>query len=576
MAGKQKRRKKDRGWTVVPAHAGLEEHIAGLGLGTAQEYREWCRQHGFSDRLEKNTRQRRLERKAAQEDEATAAVEEELRQHIGALGLESVEEYRAWCTEQGLSDALYKGGKQRRKERERVGQVRGDADLAALRRHTRRPQHAIVQISEGVLEEEGLRTDYLRKIHEMFAGLEGDEKSRKALKRLLLQVERHAADLFDMGPAIERFGGRAGNTFIEGLAALARHWGDWFQPVETWQPKSHNRRRQFNALARHLLAQYEVPAFMDSVWFKGEAEAERQQEWFKHVGRGQNIRTADLPLRLSKKMAHYFLQAPAQYTVEEALRWGQVIGQGGSERLAQAVLATQLGTSFERETFWGTAVQFLINNPMLDPACVGPIVDFIQHQKYEPQQVAGPGGRAERGAPLQPNFLMKGRSALKLLGQVEAWHAELAKETQLPPGQWKRSGIGEFSCDERDESTGESLSWSIRELLSTRELLVEGRQLHHCVSSYAKNCQKEKTSIWSLQVANARGREQRLMTIALDPQNRVITQARGKYNAAVRGSFQRNIKQRGLEAAYHTYLRRSQNILQQWMEQEELSMVHYI
>ena len=50
-----------------------------------------------------------------------------------------------------------------------------------------------------------------------------------------------------------------------------------------------------------------------------------QQGWFVHVGSGQNIRTADLPLVLSKSMAHVFAEAPGDLTATEALRWAQVV-----------------------------------------------------------------------------------------------------------------------------------------------------------------------------------------------------------------------------------------------------------
>jgi hypothetical protein len=49
--------------------------------------------------------------------------------------------------------------------------------------------------------------------------------------------------------------------------------------------------RQFASLVRHLLAEYPVPAFMDSVWFK----RTRTQNWFIHVGRGHSIRDAERP-----------------------------------------------------------------------------------------------------------------------------------------------------------------------------------------------------------------------------------------------------------------------------------------
>src|SRR5262249_49909715 len=158
--------------------------------------------------------------------------------------------------------------------------------------------------------------------------------------------------------------------------------------------------------------------------------AVQQQEWFVHVGRGQNIRTADLPLPYTKRMAHYFMQAPAGLTVEAALRWGQIHGLGGSERLARAVIGTRLGASFRHDDFWITVLRFFIANPMLDLAHVGPIVDYIEEQRFVSQSVLVAPGVVERGGPAQPNFTMKGRTPTSLLRQVEAWDRTLAKAEQ--------------------------------------------------------------------------------------------------------------------------------------------------
>ena len=310
---------------------------------------------------------------------------------------------------------------------------------------------------------------------------------------------------------------------------------------------------------------------MDSVWFRGNSDdAAQQQGWFLHVGGGGNIRTAATPVRLTKKMAHCFLQAPDGYSVEEALRWGQILGRGGDQKLVEAVVGSRLGESFEHEEFWETVIHWLVANPMLDPEWIGPIVDFIHEQKYAPQEIAIPGGGIEHRDPLQPNFSMKSRSVLKLLSQVEKWHDQLAREKRIPATQWERSGIGELTFSEREEE-GEQLTWSIREILNVRELNAEGRAMHHCVRSYANSCRKGKTAIFSLQLTDAEGASTRLVTVAVNPTTRRLSQVRGRYNARPNGSFEHGQKRRGMGPDYRTYLRRSRAILHRWVEREELS-----
>ncbi len=511
-----------------------------------------------------------------------AANRKNLRSHIRALGLQSEDEYRAWCRKRGLGDGLHKSNRQIQKERQLALRQQGEAALARTRQRTRSPANTIRQLYDRTLPKGRLGADYLYKIRGLFNAFPSGP-ARRALLDLLLQVERRG-DLFRLDPVIPAFGAHPHNNFIDGLASLARHSADWVRPVAEWVPPSHNPRKQFHHLACHLLARYDVPTFMDAAFFTSQMpEAGLHQTWFKHIGAGHNIRTADLPVALSKKSAHCFLAAPADLSIAHALRWGQVLGQGGSPTLARAVIGTRLGQSFENEDFWSTAILFFANNPMLDPAHVGPIVDFIYNQKYVPQQIVLPGGRVEQRPPAQPNFSMKSRSIPKLLRQVDEWHEALARQVLLPDAEddpdraggkksrvrhmsWGASSIGEFELKQEDKQLGETFTRSIRELLSNAELGAEGREMGHCVYTYAKSCRNGSTSIWSLGVEDGKGRRHRILTIAVDPRSRAITQIRGRYNVLPSAKNKKN-----LERAYQKLLLRSQKVLGQWMSREFIS-----
>ena len=417
------RRKKSRHRGVsARANADLMAHIASLGLATVETYRAWCREHGITGALSKRWQERRYERQLAQKLADRERSDEALDHHISELGLESVEAYRAWCRRHGLSDYRNKGEGLRKKELGLILRQRSEAALAGRKRHSRRPGDIIWMIYDRDLDGASLNRQDLRKIHDAFVSLEGDDEARACYLGLLLHCEKNA-DLLGVKPAVGRLGPQEGNTFVEGLAALARWRDSWLRPLEEWMPDSHNSRRQFGSLARHLLARYAVPRFMDVAWFQMDSEeTRRQQGWFVHVGVGGNIRTADIPVHLTKKMAHLFLQAPDAYTIEEALRWGQVLGLGGEVPLVRAINETRLGSTFECEPFWKTVIHFFVNNPMLDPDQVGPVVDYLYNQKYVPQEIVQPGGVVDRRLPAQPNLGMKGRSADKLVRQVEAWH----------------------------------------------------------------------------------------------------------------------------------------------------------
>ncbi len=314
---------------------------------------------------------------------------------------------------------------------------------------------------------------------------------------------------------------------------------------------------QFRSLALHLFARYPVPAFMTSVWLRDpDPLSAKHQGWYKHVGSGRNIRTADLPLHFTKRMGHHFVLAPDHFTVQQALRWGQVRGLGGSEGLAGAVAETVLGQSFEHDDFWRTVVQFFVNESPVDPVHVGPIVDYLNDQRFVPQDALIEEGELGPPGPLQPNLTMKGRTKRALLRQVEEWHKRLRHYPKTVPVRWSRSGIGEFEYVEHDnDQQHPPQTWTIRELLTSGELYREGQAMQHCVAIYARVCALRASSIWSMRLDHC-ARRQRVMTIEVDLRHGLIRQARRRRNAWPSG--------------------KPKEILRRWAEQEGLTIPSYL
>jgi hypothetical protein len=320
------------------------------------------------------------------------------------------------------------------------------------------------------------------------------------------------------------------NLLNAGLLALALHHADWLHPIETWFPPRQSAWPTFTSLAHHLLALYPVPAFMTSVWFDlPSGEVLPQHSWYKHLGRGHNIRTALLPLRLTKAMAYRFTQAPHHYTAVAALRWAQVRGLGGGEALARLVVGTRLGMTLEHEDFWESVLRFFVNHPSLELAQVGPIVDFLQHQKFEWQEGVSPQGVFGKRPPPRPDYTMKGRTVASVLRQVQEWHGQLGQNTHQPCLSWRCSPFKSFRLVEGSEVLGNMRVWTITELLTSRALFLEGQAMRHCVAIYAERCARRQTSIWSMQLENQLGRH-RVLTIEVDLLKRTVCQVRRKCN----------------------------------------------
>ena len=569
-----KRKKQRPHKAAAKSRADVMQHIELLGLKTIEEYKSWCREHGFSAVLNKRWAERREERLAATKAREVSAAKEDLMQHIKALGLDTVEAYQAWCVKHRFSLGLNKGKRQRGQEIAAAKSEQAELALATVRRQTRKPTDTIRRLYRGEIEAEELRTPYLQKIHDLFISIEEKPDVRETFLQLLLRTEKHT-DFFSIAPVIPEFDRREGNTYIEGLLTLAYYHQSWMRPPKSWKPKSHNSRRKFGSLARHLLAKYDVPAFMAAAWFSRTApQAPQHHGWFKHIGAGRNIRKADLPLQFTKRMAHVFAQAPGDYLIEDALRWAQVVGLGGSDHLAQAVIETRLGRSFENEEFWVGVVKFLVYTPMLDPAYVEPIVEYIHHQKYVPEEIVGPDGVVEYGDAPNPGFSMVGRTIDSLIRQADEWRGQLAQEAQIlgkaVRGRWPASGVHELEYTEDDKQDGGTTRWTIREMLTRKALFAEGKAMSHCAATYVESCRKGQTSIWSLGIEppNDSTKRRRVITIAVKNNTRAITQARGRSNAAPVGKHQSKEHQRRL--------RQGNRIMHMWARQEDLSASRHI
>ena len=458
-----------------------------------------------------------------------------MQEHICQLGISSVEMYKEWCRTHNFSQGLDKNPRQRRDELYVLSRTRATR-IMAKEKKDRNLKELLPKIYNQELRLEKLQNAVTRAISEAFES----SIAPKILLKFLLYLEDNSDLLKE-------------TSYIQGIAALANHHESWLRPLEEWKVKKHNRDRQFSELARHLLAAYDVPLFMDCVWFNGNLT---HQNWFKHVGAGQNIRTApDIPIPLTKKMAHHFLKAPRHYTVEEALRWGQVHALGGDQYLADALRQTQLTQSFNNDDFWLNVIRFFIANPMLDVSHVHPIIDYIWHQRYENRRVFIERGVAREIGPAQPNFSMRRRTPETLLRQVEEWHGELGRESKGRELEWHGSEIGEFHLLEGNEESRNMKFWSIRELLSSDELIDEGRALRHCVSTYARSCHTGRSSIWSLEIEDENGRR-KILTIEVTPREKVIRQVRGRRNRLPTP--------------------KEKDLLSKWAEQEGLKLAGYI
>jgi hypothetical protein len=201
----------------------------------------------------------------------------------------------------------------------------------------------------------------------------------------------------------------------------------------------------------------------------------------------------------------------------------QVKTAGGTPRLFQVWADTRPGQALgtrDEEVFWASVIDWFSKHPMFDPTQVGPMVDYIVYRRNpNPQD------------PYDRNFSMKGRSPMAMLRGMQEWHNELAKVRQVKGTPFLPSGFKEFEWTR--SSKGVQTIWRIKEILTSKELLTEGRVMRHCVGSYSYRIESKTMSIWSLSAEQSWAPEEKVCTIEVSNVNRSIVQARGKFNKMI-------------------------------------------
>ena len=484
--------------------------------------------------------------------------------HVAEMGFASVGVYFDWCRRSGMEPSLRKARWQREEERAlRAGQQTVTPE-ERMRRSGARAADVLLDLCRRNAKGAGRHPAgprFSRAVADHGLRHRANKPRLEALRRLVRKVFEEssrsvAGKLLDESPVCEALGRRPGNTYLEALVALAASSADWVRPVEDYRPRSRSAGRYFESLVDHLFVRYAPPAVLRTCWFEGAGpEAAAHRAWFAHAATGRSVRECRLPLPLSRKAAHAFTDAPPSLGIAPALRWAQVRGAGGSERLAEAVAASRIGGTFGAEDFWSTVVDWFCRQPMFDADHVGPVIDYLHEQRFVEEVVIEDGVR--RGRIPQPRLSMAGRTPESLLRQVDAWHLRLARRRRVYAGRspvksWPPCGLPGFleTTTGPDGKTRPTLK--IVELRTSADLAEEGRAMRHCVATYAGSCAGGRVSIWSLLTSDGSAMRRRV-TVEVRNESRSIVQVRGRLNrkmkAAERDALRRWASRAGLTLA---------------------------
>ncbi|HCN76842.1 MAG TPA: hypothetical protein DIT13_06565 [Verrucomicrobiales bacterium] len=317
----------------------------------------------------------------------------------------------------------------------------------------------------------------------------------------------------------------------------------WLRSPVTWSMPAICDEGAVISLTRHLFVHHPVPECLlrtpliepgpqDGLgWFPW-----KWFSWLILLGGGGSVRRAASQMGwwTSGEFMRQLHLAPAHMTPDEGSLWAEVRRHGGSEALFQAfhdsdafnldptdvpdaALAGRIPDWFrERMAFrrlWQQTLEWMCRHldelPVED---LSVILTWVSHCHAET-------GRG-RGAA----FSFKGRTSASVLRAANMHADEVLAAQEFSLGRlisWQGQGWDACLTDAQE------INWTVKELVSNRELAEEGRAMRHCVASYARRCESGLCAVFSVRRGGIR-----VLTVEVGLPQKEILQIRGSCNRA--------------------------------------------
>jgi len=312
---------------------------------------------------------------------------------------------------------------------------------------------------------------------------------------------------------------------------LAKYRYRWINVPEDWKVElTKIKEDKMFSLIKFLTIRYDVPRCFFSVWkeaYFNNSMYGSQFDCFFNVGNGESIKKQKkLPIDLTKKSTHMLFEVPYKYGFTQGFRWAQLRGMGINQRTIEGVMNTPLMNCFEdksREEFWMSVIRFFHDNPLLEIGYYRTAYDFLNEKKFASRRAIVNGVFVVL-PPEQPNLSMKNRNPFTLMEEILEWNERISNRSQVDETvAWSSTGLCPFEYKYKSDM------FEIVELTSYLELKEEGREMKHCVASYAFQCQQGKSAIFSLRKI-CKDSIERMATFQLDISRKEVVQFRKKCN----------------------------------------------
>ena len=296
------------------------------------------------------------------------------------------------------------------------------------------------------------------------------------------------------------------------IAGVVSNHRSWIRPISGFRRVEGNVNDQMIALIRYLLVEYNVPRFFDGVWFQDpQSDSDdsfsiaRQREAYIKLATGQRVSDCDLPLQLTARQSHEFLQSPEWLTVPQAIRWAKVVSFDLPRDLAAAVVNTQLGRTFEYDTpendpFFASLFGWLAQNREFPVDRVQALVDWALTERFQVLDGFNEAGEPTTYGPRQPQLTMRGRTVESVLQSIETepqrsarWFASRPTRPVQTSSKAERQTFTIAKPGSRHVER-----WVFDPLVTPDQLVDEGDAMGHCVGEYTDSLDEgyEFWSVW--------------------------------------------------------------------------------
>lgn len=429
----------------------------------------------------------------------------DIRNYYGDLDNEIIARYKKICEECGFDFHLYKNRKELEKEYEVYIQNKSKSLLNKKNKlkKIKLPEFISLVEDNQISPENHLSYNFLYEVYKNALNKEDVMFFFNVIKNLKINIK---------------------NKDDENLIALNnifKYKAKWISDINNFVLKTKNLKKAITQLSEYLFIKYEINNIYKELIFDN-----KKFVVFVKISQGESPKKVIdeyLPeFNLTKKMIHKLNTEKTNLTFNKRIRELQLTGF--QNKIIQEVLKSFKANNFvEDESLFMDYLIYLNNQDLslLESDQIMPIFDYVKHFKRVCEQ-------------REVDFKLKNYSLPRLYEDMIQWHRELGKTKH--DYTWEGLNLPVYhSVKYKNDNEFITKEVKIEELTSSNELRKEGRQMNHCVASYARSCKNGVCSIFSLKVKEFNASNLKSKA-TIEVRNKQTVQIRAKHNLKVSDS----------------------------------------